>query len=109
VRELGPAYRAAHLEGEARWIALEHQGRAVQPVTQPPRNRITFAALEAVALPTLLVTGDADLYMPTPVLKLFSDRIRNSKAVVLREVGHSAYWEQPEAFNRAVLEFINDK
>jgi pimeloyl-ACP methyl ester carboxylesterase len=109
VRELGPAYRAAHPEGEARWIALEHQGRARQAVTQPPRNPLTFAALETLAVPTLLLTGDADLYMPAPVLKLFSDRIRNSNAVVLTDVGHSAYWERPEAFNRAVLDFIQDK
>jgi len=26
--------------------------------------------------------------------------------VVVPESGHSAYWEQPEIFNRAVLDFI---
>jgi pimeloyl-ACP methyl ester carboxylesterase len=26
--------------------------------------------------------------------------------VVIREAGHSAYWEQPEAFNRALLGFL---
>jgi pimeloyl-ACP methyl ester carboxylesterase len=26
--------------------------------------------------------------------------------VVIPECGHSAFWEQPEAFNQAVLDFI---
>jgi pimeloyl-ACP methyl ester carboxylesterase len=26
--------------------------------------------------------------------------------VVVPECGHSAYWEQPETFNRTVLDFI---
>ena len=111
VRELGPAYRAANPAGEARWIELERQSRAEHPLPapQPPRNRITFASLEKLDMPTLLLTGDADLYVPPPVLNLFSARIKKSTSVVLPEVGHSAYWEQPEAFNRTVLDFIQQK
>jgi pimeloyl-ACP methyl ester carboxylesterase len=104
-RELGPAYRATNREGVRRWMAL------VQP--RPPdskmRNRITFALLETIRLPTLLLTGDADLYTPPPVLKLFKDRIKNSKSIVIPGCGHSAYWEQPELFNRAVLDFIGKR
>ena len=70
------------------------------------RNRITYAALETIRRPTLLLTGDADLYMPPAVLRLFAARIRGCQSVVIPECGHSAYWEQPEMFNRAVLEFI---
>jgi len=29
--------------------------------------------------------------------------------LIVPEVGHSAYWEQPEVFNRAVLEFIGQR
>jgi pimeloyl-ACP methyl ester carboxylesterase len=57
-------------------------------------------------MPTLLITGDADLYAPPPILRLFAARIRSSQSVVVPEAGHSAYWEQPEIFNRSVLEFI---
>ena len=101
-RELGPAYRAANPEGMLRWMALV-QPRAPE---QKMRNRITFAALETIKVPALLLTGDADLYTPPPVLKLFRDRIKNSKSMVIAECGHSAYWEQPDLFNRAVLDFI---
>jgi pimeloyl-ACP methyl ester carboxylesterase len=33
-------------------------------------------------------------------------QISDSEVVVVREAGHSSYWEQPEAFNRAVLDFL---
>jgi pimeloyl-ACP methyl ester carboxylesterase len=70
------------------------------------RNRVTFAALEQIGTPTLLLTGGADLFAPPPLLKLFSARIKRSESVVVPEAGHSSYWEQPEIFNRAVLTFL---
>jgi pimeloyl-ACP methyl ester carboxylesterase len=109
-RELGPSYRAASPEGVARWLALEHVSRA--PGTagppQPMKNRITFAALSSIAIPTLLLTGDADLYTPPAVLRLFASRIKGSTMIVVTEAGHSAYWEQPDQFNAAVLDFLKN-
>jgi pimeloyl-ACP methyl ester carboxylesterase len=53
-----------------------------------------------------LLTGDADLYTPPPVLRLVAERIPNSRTLILREIGHSANWEEPRLFNHAVLDFI---
>jgi pimeloyl-ACP methyl ester carboxylesterase len=107
VRELGPSYRAASPEGTRRWLELEHSHLAgPPPPEQPMRNRITFAALETIATPTLLLTGGADLYAPPPVMQLFVKRINGAESVVFPEAGHSAYWEQPDAFNAAVLAFL---
>jgi pimeloyl-ACP methyl ester carboxylesterase len=107
VRELGPAYRAANPAGTKEWLDLERSSRTPGTPTLPKtRNRITFAALETLAAPTLLLCGDADLYAPPPVLRMFEKRIRGSKAVVVPECGHSAFWEQPETFNREVAEFL---
>ena len=108
VRELGPSYRAANPEGTARWLELEKQSRpeGTQPPVQTFRNRLTFSLLESIAVPTFLLTGGADLYAPPAVLRLFTDRIRNSESLIVPEVGHSTYWEQPDVFNQKVLEFI---
>jgi pimeloyl-ACP methyl ester carboxylesterase len=108
VRELGPSYRAANPAGTARWLALEKVSRpeGTPPPTQTFRNRLTFALLETIAVPTLLLTGDADLYSPPAVLRLFAARIKNAESVIVPEVGHSTYWEQPDLFNQKVLEFI---
>jgi pimeloyl-ACP methyl ester carboxylesterase len=107
-REVGPSYRAAQPEGTKRWMELEKISRPEGPraPAQPMRNRITFSLLETIKAPTLLVTGAADLYAPPPVQKSFAARIKNSESIVVPEAGHSTYWEQPEVFNRAVLDFI---
>jgi len=108
VRELGPSYRAANAEGTQRWVDLEKISRPPGPAApaQPLRNRLTFALLETINTPTLLLTGGADMYAPPPVMKLFAARIKGAESVIVPEAGHSAYWEQPEVFNRAVLEFL---
>jgi pimeloyl-ACP methyl ester carboxylesterase len=107
-RELGPSYRAANPGGAQRWLELERTSRAggSPPPGQTMRNRLTFASLEGIKVPTLLLTGDADLYAPPAVLRLFAARIKNSESVIVPEAGHSAYWEQPEIFNRTVSEFV---
>jgi pimeloyl-ACP methyl ester carboxylesterase len=108
VRELGPSYRAGNPDGTRRWVELERVSRPAGPLppAQTMRNRITFSLLERITVPTLLITGDADMYAPPPVMRLFAARIKNSEFVIVPEAGHSAYWEQPEIFNRAILDFI---
>jgi pimeloyl-ACP methyl ester carboxylesterase len=107
-RELGPSYRAENPQGVTRWVALEHVSRApgTAGTPQPMKNRITFAALSSIAIPALLLTGDADLYTPPAVLRRFASRIKGSTMIVVTEAGHSAYWEQPDQFNAAVLDFL---
>lgn len=108
VRELGPAYRAANAQGVERWVELERTHRAPGPPlpAQPMRNHMTFASLEKIAVPTLLLTGGADLFAPPPVMRQFAVHIKGAKFVVVPEAGHSTYWEQPDVFNREVLAFV---
>ncbi len=108
IREVSPAYRAANPEGTQRWVDLEKVSRPPGPPApaQALKNRLTFSLLETIKTPTLLLTGGADMYAPPAVLRLFAERIKNSESVIIPDAGHSTYWEQPEAFNRAVLDFI---
>jgi pimeloyl-ACP methyl ester carboxylesterase len=108
IREVGPSYRAANPEGTRRWVELERVSRPPGPLApaQTMRNRVTFSLLEGIKVPTLLLTGDADLFAPPFVLRLFAARIKKAESIIVPEAGHSAYWEQPEVFNRAVLDFI---
>jgi pimeloyl-ACP methyl ester carboxylesterase len=108
MREVSPSYRAANADGTRRWVELEHLSRPPGPAApaQPLKNKITFAMLETIQLPTLLLTGDADMYTPPPILKMFTARIKHADSMIVPEAGHSTYWEQPDVFNRAVLNFI---
>ena len=108
VRELGPSYRAANPAGTRRWMELErsHQAPGTPPPAQTMKHQLSFALVATIRTPTLLLTGDADLYAPPPVMQMFVERIKDAESVVIPEAGHSAYWEQPDAFNNAVLAFI---
>lgn len=108
IRELGPSYRASDPSGAQRWLELEKAARpeAARAPAQPLRNRITLALLESLKVPTFFITGGADLYSPPPAMRILAERVKNARMLVIPEAGHSAYWEQPESFNRAVLEFL---
>jgi pimeloyl-ACP methyl ester carboxylesterase len=108
LRELGPEYRAANPDGTDRWLALERASRAPgpPPPPQPSRQRVTFQQLEGLRVPTLLLTGGADMYTPPAALQLFAARIPGASTLVVPDVGHSAYWEAPAVFNQAVLAFV---
>ena len=104
-RELGPAYRAANPEGAAAWSALA-DAAVVERFRQGLNNEMTLDTLEQIAAPTLLLTGDADLYTPPPMMRRMAERIPNREIAVIDGAGHAAFWEQPDAFNAAVLDFI---
>jgi pimeloyl-ACP methyl ester carboxylesterase len=105
-RELGPSYRAANPTGVKLWLELEHKAVTSNPFRQKAANDITEATLKRLSVPTLLITGEADLYSPPALIRMVAAQIPNAEVVIMREAGHSSYWEQPEAFNRAVLDFL---
>lgn len=104
LKELGPSYRAADAAGVAEWKKRHDRSGTRSPVRL--RNRITWAVLATLRVPTLLVTGDADLWIPPYLLRRVGERIPNSKVVVVPDSGHAVQWEQPERFNSIVLDFI---
>jgi pimeloyl-ACP methyl ester carboxylesterase len=104
VKELGPSYRAANPSGVAEWKKLHDRSGTRSPVRL--RNTFTWATLATLRVPTLLVTGDADLWIPPYLLRQVGERIPNSKVVIVPDSGHGIQWEQPEIFNTVVLDFI---
>ena len=107
LKELGPSYRAANPSGMAEWKKLHERSGTGSPVRL--RNKIDWPALANLKAPTLLVTGDADLWIPPYMLRQVGEKIPNSKVVVVPNSGHAVQWEQPEIFNNTVLDFIRTK
>jgi pimeloyl-ACP methyl ester carboxylesterase len=105
-RELGPSYRAANPEGVKRWMELEHKALIGPIFRQPLKNDITQARLRELKVPTLIISGAADMSTSPAMARMLAAEIPNSEIAYIPEAGHSSYWEQPELFNRAVLEFI---
>lgn len=63
-------------------------------------------ALAQISAPTLVITGVEDTLIPPKESELMRDGIRGAKLVVIPGAAHLSNVEQPEAFNRAVSEFL---
>jgi len=60
--------------------------------------------LSLIRVPTLLIGGDRDPSIEP--MKVMQKKIRGSKLIVLSPASHFANRDQPEAWNRAALEFL---
>jgi pimeloyl-ACP methyl ester carboxylesterase len=104
--ELGPSYRAANPEGVQKWIDLNHKSETGKGARQKLANVVTPGKLETLNVPTLLMTGAADLATPPSITRMIARHVPDNEVAIAAECGHSVYWERPEFFNRTVLEFI---
>ena len=105
-QELSPSYRAGNPEGLAAWQALTHAAVPGKRITPNRRQPLTWARLESIRHPTLLLTGDSDLYVPPSLLRMQALHMPHAEVHIVREAGHSPYWEQPGAFNEILLGFL---
>jgi pimeloyl-ACP methyl ester carboxylesterase len=64
------------------------------------------AAMRAMTVPTLIITGDEDDNCLLPGL-LMKRAIRSSGLAVIPKSGHAINLEEPEAFNRAITDFLD--
>lgn len=63
---------------------------------------------EAVAVPTLVVTGEHDVMAPPDVARDLAGRIAGARFEVIAEAGHLSNIEAPEAFNHVLLSFLRE-
>ena len=85
---------AAGLARAARGILAQFNSRVIE-------------GLPAITVPTLIIVGERD----TPFLNgcdYMANKIPGARKVVIPDAGHSSNIDQPEAFNRAVLNFLGE-
>jgi pimeloyl-ACP methyl ester carboxylesterase len=72
-----------------------------------PRTNISCEQLGQVRAPTLIVKGDRSI----PMFQLFSDAVAGcmpgSQVAVIPNSGHGMSQQNPAAFNKALLEFLD--
>ena len=104
---LGPVFRQRNPSG-----AFLYQQIAD---LNPPRDAaflagaepaVTKEALAALNVPILWLVGEDDALMPPEVLRAAHRLTPSSRLVVVPGCGHSVYFEAPEAFNAAVMDFL---
>jgi 3-oxoadipate enol-lactonase len=82
-------------------------------VLNPPRREasvpgLTAEEIQALRTPTLLIVGEHDVIAPPSIMKMFQSYIPHARLTEVAGAGHSVYFENPEAFNRTVLEFLKE-
>jgi pimeloyl-ACP methyl ester carboxylesterase len=105
-REVGPSYRGANPEGTKRWTEIDEHARQPEAPDQPLRTPNTFAKIETIPTPTLVIAADADLLAPPALMRIWAVHLKNHEWVVVPDAGHAIAWEQPDVFNEKVLEFV---
>jgi pimeloyl-ACP methyl ester carboxylesterase len=108
LRELGPSYRGTNPEGASRWLEIELASRPVgAPPAQPLREPITYARLQTMQVPALILSGEADLLSPPALMRMLAQHISTARFVSLPDAGHAGFWERPHVWNGLVLEFLS--
>ncbi len=105
--ELGLSYRGTDPEGTARWAEIDEHAQQPGAPSQPLRTPNTFAKVEAIPVPTLIIVADADLYAPQALVRLWAAHIKSHELVVIADAGHSVSWEKPAEFDADVLHFLH--
>lgn len=68
--------------------------------------RYTTAQVEAIATPLTVVAADHDELIRAEHAAKIAKLVPGATLVTLRDVGHFAMWQDPEQFNRVVLDFL---
>jgi pimeloyl-ACP methyl ester carboxylesterase len=105
-RELGSSYIGANPEGTKRWSEIEEHARQDDAPSQPLRTPNTYEKIAEIDTRVLVLAADADLLAPPGLMRQWSAHLQNGEWASVPDAGHSIAWEQPEIFNRSVLQFL---
>jgi pimeloyl-ACP methyl ester carboxylesterase len=104
-REIGPSFRALYPEQVTAWSHRQETARQPGAPAQPLRTPNMFAKIAGIRLPLLAITASADLLAPPTLMARWLRHVPQAEIVPIADSGHCVPMEQPEPFNRAVLEF----
>ncbi len=79
-------------------IERRSQGVAEFDVSEEIRN---------LRVPTLVISGEADVLVPTENSRLMASRIPGAELVIIENTGHHFYSERPEASAKRILAFLS--
>ena len=64
--------------------------------------------LARINVPTLIIVGREDSIRPVAAAEFMHRGIRDSRLEIIEDAAHMTNMEQPEAFNRVLIEFLNE-
>lgn len=70
-------------------------------------ERTSLPTLPRIAQPTLVIAGEDDGFTPLATSRRLVDTLPDARLVVVPDTSHTAPLEAPEAFERAILDFLD--
>ena len=98
VKEIKERFTQSYLTIDS--AAFERQLKA--NVRHDTRNQ-----LKEIKVPTLIMAGKKDELTPPKMAEELSSEMPGSELKVFEQGGHGLYWENPDLFNKEVLDFVN--
>jgi len=92
------------------WLASQEGRATAQAVYADFQANDAFdvmARLGEILVPTLIIGGADDMMAPAKFQQYLADNIPNARLVLLPGAGHYPMAEQPDAFHRALMEFLS--
>ena len=104
---MGEDFRLDHLppEGKQRWMdnLLELWGFALTESFM----RLDKTKIKQLEIPVLLIVGDHSPAWLVEISKALHQLLPQSKMVIIENSSHGLYFEQPEAVDRAIMDFLD--
>lgn len=96
------------LAERVRALAMSNQAPGLQAAIRAMMTRPdSTSLLPAIRVPTLVVTGEEDVLIPPEIGTRMAGAIPQALFVSIPRAGHLASLEQPQAFNAALLRFLD--
>jgi 3-oxoadipate enol-lactonase len=92
-------------EFEAELATLSMPTEAYLSQLSAIRTHDATGRLGGVSVPALVLAGEDDILIPVSLSKRLHEAVPGSEWATT-EGGHACLWEHPEAFNRAILCFL---
>ena len=69
---------------------------------------ISLSKVGDITCPVLLIVGESDFLIPTPLISQLASRIPTSELVVVEGAGHSVHDDRPEWLAQTVLDWLHN-
>jgi 3-oxoadipate enol-lactonase len=103
--QVNPAVRERVREMQLRAFAVDVPEAAEEQPPPPP----AITRLAEIQVPTLIIVGDQDVPEFLDISDWVAAGIRGAKKVVIPGVAHLPSMEEPELFNRMILDFLRQQ
>jgi pimeloyl-ACP methyl ester carboxylesterase len=100
-READPAKAVLYQQLNSFNATNRYSLRGSYPHTLSPHE------LGALGIPVLFIAGEEDILFPVAAIKRVQQQVADSEWVEMPGAGHSAFYEQPDVFNRHIGDFLS--